>query len=59
MSLLNRKAVKGLALSVAEENKAHTFSRVSPEFLDRIEATLRNLVTDEIHKLPSVGKTIK
>lgn len=58
MSLLNKKAVKVLALNLAKE-RAHEFTRVSSEFLNRMEALTRNAIESEIKRLPSLGKTIK
>ena len=58
MSLLNKKAVKQLALELAQK-RHHEFTRVSPEFVNRIEATVRNIIESSIQSLPSLGKTIK
>lgn len=55
-SLLNRAAVKRAALHYAE---SRGFTRVSAEFLDRIEIKLRGLIRAEVHAHPSVGKTLK
>lgn len=57
-SLLNKTETKRYVLAVAQE-RAHEFSRVSQDFLDRIEARLRNNIRAEINSLPSKGKTIK
>lgn len=57
-SLLNRKAVKQLALDVASR-RAHRFTRVSKEFLEQVEGELKTLVTTKVNSLPSVGMTIK
>lgn len=58
-TLLNKAKVKKLALRIASEQRAHKFTRVSPKFLDRIEALVYAAVLNEIRRLPSVGKTIQ
>lgn len=58
MSLLNRKQVRVYALNVAQ-NRAHKFTRVSEEFLVECEAQLKVQIRDRIHRMPSVGRTIK
>ena len=35
------------------------FTQVSKEFLDGIEADLKNLIKQKIKKIPMVGKTLK
>lgn len=56
--LLNKKQLKAFALGCAA-NRAHKFTRVSQEFVDRAEFALREWVRKDIERLPSVGKTIK
>jgi hypothetical protein len=46
------------ALNVAQ-NRALKFTRVSEEFEAACEAQLRVSIRDRIHRLPSVGLTIK
>ena len=58
MSLLNRKQVRAYALDVAK-SRAHKFTRVSEEFLVDCEAQLKATIRERIHRLPSVGRTIK
>ncbi len=58
-TLLNKAKIKRLALRLASEQRAHKFTRVSPKFLDRIEAGLYSLVLGEVKRLPAVGKTIQ
>lgn len=58
MSLLVRKAVKRLALELAKK-RAHKFTRVSDEFVDRVERHTNMYIFNHIHALPSKGKTIK
>ncbi len=57
-SLLNRKQVKQFTLDVAM-TRANRFTRVSPKFLLRCEANLREYIRRSIHSLPSKGKTIE
>lgn len=57
-SLLNRKYTKMVTLDLVK-SRSHEFTRVSPEFLNRVEAQIRNFIEAEIQRLPSVGKTIK
>ena len=53
MSLLNRTAVKKFILVRFEEMRAgRPMSRVSKEFLDRLEADLRNSIEFEINWFP-------
>jgi len=57
-SLLNRKQAKQFTLHIASK-RAHKFTRVSPEFLDKCEANLKEFIRTSVHCLPSVGKTIR
>lgn len=59
MSLLNKSKVREFALQLSAENRGGKFTRVSSEFVDRVESKLRNLIRQEIHSLPSVGVTLK
>jgi len=56
--MINRRKVKLFALEMAK-SRAHKFTRVGSEFIDRCEAQLKNYIRDQIHRHPSVGKTIK
>ena len=62
MSLLNRKAVRDLALSDAkrrfEKVTEYQFVRVSEDFFTRIEAAVRAAVRREVYDAPSKGKTL-
>ena len=58
MSIINKAHCKTLALETIQKTRPQ-FNRVSKEFLDRIEAHLRSYIIAEIHRHPSVGKTIK
>ena len=59
MSLLNKSKVREFALQLSTENRGGKFTRVSSDFIDRIEAKLRNIIRQEIHAHPSVGTTLK
>jgi hypothetical protein len=56
--MINRRKVKLFALEMAK-SRAHKFTRVGSEFYDRCEAQLKNYIRAEVHRHPSVGKTIK
>jgi len=56
--LLNRSKVRQFALAMAE-TRAHKFTRVGDEFFTRCEVQLKNFIRDQVHRHPSVGKTIK
>jgi hypothetical protein len=56
--MINRRKVKLFALEMAK-SRAHKFTRVSKEFIDRCEAQLKNYIRDQVHRHPSIGKTIK
>jgi hypothetical protein len=57
--LLNRSAVKKFALDLSKANRAGRFNRVSLEFLERINARLKNIIREEVQRHPSLGKTLK
>ena len=57
--LLNRKAVKELALEICKTSHAGQFTRVGKEFLDRVNAHIEVYIRSEIHRHPSIGKTLK
>ncbi len=56
MSAINRKRTAEIALGV---QRAHKFSRVSKDFLDRMEAEHIINVQRRVRELPSRGKTVK
>jgi len=56
--LLNKRQVRELALTLAKQ-RAHKFTRVGGDFYVKCEANLREFIRNSIHRLPSVGKTIK
>lgn len=55
--LINRKNVKEFALEMAK-GRAHKFTRVGRDFFIKCEANLRAFIRNQIHSLPSKGKTI-
>ena len=55
--LINRKHVKEFALAMAKD-RTHKFTRVGGDFLLKCEGTLKRFIRDEVHRLPSKGKTI-
>jgi hypothetical protein len=57
-TLLNQRQVREFTLTQAKQ-RAHKFTRVGNEFYVRCEANLREFIRNSIHRLPSVGKTIK
>jgi len=57
-SLLNKRQVREFTLVQAKQ-RAHKFTRVGNEFYVRCEANLREFIRNAIHRLPSVGRTIK
>jgi hypothetical protein len=60
MTHINAKAVRELALHLASAHRpAQGFTRVSKEFLERIDAKVRNLVLNEVKTHPSKGSTLK
>jgi hypothetical protein len=56
--LLNRAAVKKLALEVAGQSRAQGFTRVGMSFLERIQAKTAAAVREEVRLHPSKGKTL-
>ena len=56
--LINKKHVKLFALEMAT-GRAHKFTRVGGDFHVKCEAHLREFIRNYIHRLPSVGKTIR
>ncbi len=51
--------MKKLALEVSAQHRAGKFTRVSKDFLDRIEAITKRAIVSEVRRHPSVGKTLK
>ena len=57
-TLINKQAVKRFALDACEK-RHHKFSRVPEDFFIRIEGIVRKSIKEHVHRLPSVGKTIR
>jgi hypothetical protein len=55
--LINCRKVKEFALEMAK-HRAHKFTRVSREFFIKCEGNLKQFVRNQVHSLPSKGKTI-
>ena len=55
--LINRSKVKEFALEMAK-NRAHKFTRVGRGFFIKCEANLKTFIRNQVHSLPSKGKTI-
>jgi glucokinase len=59
-SLINRKAVKDLALAIAKQQRPfQELNRFSAEAYPKIEAAVRKAVHQLISEQPRCGKTIK
>ena len=58
VKLISKKHVKAFALEMAKA-RAHKFTRVSGEFHVRCEVALKEFIRGYVHRLPSVGKTIR
>lgn len=56
--MLNRRKVKLFALEMAKQ-RSHKFTRVGTEFYDKCEAHLKQYIREQVHRHPSVGKTIR
>jgi hypothetical protein len=56
--MINRRKVKLFALEMAK-SRAHKFTRVGSELYERCEVNLKEFIRGQVHRHPSVGKTIK
>lgn len=56
--IVNPARVKQYALDLARRERHHAFTAVSIEFIQRIDARLRNIIRDEIARHPSRGKRL-
>lgn len=56
--LLNQSQVRQFALTMAQQ-RAHKFNRVGGTFFVRCEVQLKNFIRDQVHRHPSVGRTLK
>jgi hypothetical protein len=57
-TLINKSKVKKYILEFAEANRAHKFSRVSQEAMDKVEAAVRSACKGIVTSAPSKGKTL-
>jgi hypothetical protein len=58
MYLINKKHVKDFALGISRNN-GRKFTRVSGQFLNRMNGRLAAVIADEVHRHPSLGITLK
>lgn len=58
MSLINKKACKQFALEYSKAHRNGKFTQISGSSFEWLEARVRNLLTEEIHRHPSIGKTL-
>jgi hypothetical protein len=56
-ALINRRAVRTLALDISKNHRAGKFTRVAPEFFAEIETIVRRIVTDRVMRQGG-GKTL-
>lgn len=57
-TLLNKRQVREFTLTQAQQ-RAHKFTRVGGDFYVKCEASLREFIRNYLHRLPSMGKTIR
>jgi hypothetical protein len=57
--LINKQAVKRMALELSKANRGGKFTRVGSEFLIRMNSMLAAIIRSEVHRHPSIGKTLK
>lgn len=58
-SILNKAQFRKFVLALADKNRHHEYTRVSDDFIQRAEANLRVWTLQQLHAMPSKGKTIK
>jgi len=56
--LISPSKVRRYILDFAKENRAHKFTRVSQETLDRVEAAARSACRSIVISSPSKGQTL-
>jgi hypothetical protein len=56
--LINKKAVRTVALHFSEKYRNGKFTRVSGKFLEKANAHLTLWIKSEVERHPSIGKTI-
>ena len=57
--IINIKKTKEFALACSKERRNGKFTRISKDALERWEARLKNIISDDVYRHPSIGKTIK
>lgn len=57
-SLINRSAVKKMALQLSVDTRGGKFTRVSADFLEKINAKVEASIRAEVQMHPAVGKTL-
>ena len=57
-TLLNKRQVREFTLAQARL-RAHKFTRGGNDFYVKCEAHLREFIRNQVHRHPSVGRTIK
>lgn len=57
-SVLNKAACREYALEQSKQLRNGRFKRVSKDFLDMLESSLRAKIAAEVHRAPSVGITL-
>lgn len=56
--LINRSAVKKMALQLSADTRSGKFTRVGSSFLEKINAKVDAMIRSEVQTHPSVGKTL-
>lgn len=57
--IINKAEARRYALTIAKDTRHQPFTRVSAEFLDRLDAHIRRFIKIEIAEQPSKGRTIR
>ena len=57
-NVTSKSKVKKYMLEIAAKTRAHKFTRVSQETLDRVEAGARAVIRSIVIAAPSKGKTL-
>lgn len=58
MSLLNKSKVRAYALEQSRNLRNGRFKRVSKEFIDELEITVRQTIAARVHRAPTKGVTL-
>lgn len=58
-TLINKSAVKALALETSKQKRNGKFTRVSQSFLDDINLAVRLTVESRVMRHPGLGVTLK